>query len=280
MNRGLDAAHSRATAVQLDGVVCTFDGHAALDIDFLRIAHGERVAVVGPNGAGKSSLMRVLTGFVRPASGMVTVLGRNVSAPTDRGDLEALRAEVGQVFQGLHPVQRLSALDNVLIGALGRLRGWRTWSRWHRPEDVAEAEAALRAVGLLAKADLRADRLPGGERQKMAIARMLMQRPRLMLADEPTAALDPRAADEVCVLLAQAAIGATLISVVHNPALVPLLADRVIGLRQGRVAFDLPAGEFSDSRLLALYLAQDAEAPAPWTSARPAADPLSSVEIS
>ena len=108
-------------------------------------------------------------------------------------------------------------------------------------------------MGLPAKAQVRVDQLSGGERQKVAIARMLMQRPRLILADEPTAALDPQAAAEVCALLAEAARGATLVSVVHNPALLPLLADRVIGLRQGRICFDLPVAQVGAPELAMLY---------------------------
>jgi len=243
-------------AIHLDGVICTLGDKVALDIDSLGIAVGERVAIVGHNGAGKSTLLRLLSGFARPERGVVSVLGQRLPSQSSSQSLTSLRCEVGQVLQGLHLVQRLSALDNVLIGALGRLSGWRTWLRWHRPEDIAEAEAALREVGLLAKADLRVDRLSGGERQKVAIARMLMQRARLILADEPTAALDPQAAAEVCALLARAAQGqhgTTLISVVHNPSLLPMLADRVIGLRQGCIVFDLPVDQVDDACLLSLY---------------------------
>ena len=118
---------------------------------------------------------------------------------------------------------------------------------------MAEAEAALRAVGLLAKADERTDKLSGGERQKVAIARMLMQRARLILADEPTASLDPLAAAEICRQLALAAKGATLITVVHNPSLIPLLADRVLGLRQGKLVFDMPVSTLDDASLAGLY---------------------------
>jgi phosphonate transport system ATP-binding protein len=164
-----------------------------------------------------------------------------------------LRQEVGQVLQGLHLVARLSALENVLIGSLGRVTGWRSWTRCYPPPEVASAETSLHAVGLLAHARTRADRLSGGEKQKVAIARLLMQRPRLILADEPTAALDPSAAAEVCHLLVKAARQATLITVVHNPALLPLLAERVIGLRHGRIAFDLPLARVSDQELGDLY---------------------------
>ncbi len=115
---------------------------------------------------------------------------------------------------------------------------------------------ALRAVGLGERCATHADRLSGGERQKVAIARMLLQRPRLILADEPTAALDPAAAGEVCALLANAAgadRGVTLLSVVHSPALLPLLCERVIGLAHGRIVFDRPVAAVGDNGLASLY---------------------------
>lgn len=258
--------------MQLDDVVCTLSGKVVLDINALSITHGERVAIVGPNGAGKSTLLHLLSGFVQPERGTVTVLER-LPDQLSKNDLKALRCEIGQVLQGLHLVQRLSALDNVLIGALGRLSGWRTWARWHRAEDVAEAEAALRDVGLLTKTDVRVDSLSGGERQKVAVARMLMQRPCLILADEPTAALDPQAAAEICALLEKAATGATLVSVVHNPSLLPLLADRVIGLRQGRICFDLSVGEVDAARLLALYRNDHGSTVTRWTEEQAAPEP-------
>lgn len=244
-----------ADCVDLNSVTCAIDGRTLLDIDRLSIAHGERVAIVGRNGAGKTTLLRLLSGFVRPVRGTTEVLGRSLDRQLKSGELRALRREVGQVMQGLHLVQRLNALENVLIGCLGRRHGWRTWVRRYASEDMANAESALRDAGLLTRADLRVDRLSGGERQKVAIARMLMQRPRLILADEPTAALDPQAAAEVCSRLVEAAKQATLISVVHNPALLPLLADRVIGLRQGRIAFDLPVDQVDEWRLFDLYRA-------------------------
>ena len=239
--------------IQVHGLICQAGGRTLLEIDELTVRPGERIAIVGPNGAGKSTLLRALSGFMRPAHGRVDVLGHALVAGEPVADLRALRREVGQVLQGLHLVQRLSARENVLIGGLARLRGWRGWARCHLAADVAEAEAALRAVGLLAKAGERSDRLSGGERQRVAIARMLMQRPRLILADEPTASLDPLAASEVCRLLAQAAAGATLVTVVHNPSLIPLLADRVLGLKAGRLAFDLPVAALDDAQLAALY---------------------------
>lgn len=239
--------------ISLQSVLCAADGRALLQIDQLEIAQGERIAIVGHNGAGKSTLLRLLSGFMPATHGQVEILGRDLARPISTTELRALRIELGQVLQGLHLVARLSALDNVLIGCLGRIKGWRSWTRCFPVSEVARAQAALHAVGLLPRAGTRADKLSGGERQKVAIARLLMQGPRLILADEPTAALDPSAAIEICHLLAKAAANATLISVVHNPSLLPLLADRVIGLKQGRIAFDLPVAAVDDQQLVNLY---------------------------
>ena len=246
------------------GVGTTTGTKVLLDIDSLQIHPGERIAVVGHNGAGKTTLLRCLNGFVQPNRGEVSVLGRSVVALGHAAALRQLRAEVGQLMQGLHLVPRVSALDNVLMGLLGKRSGWRTWVRVYSARDRADAQAALLDVGMLHKADVRADRLSGGERQKVAIARMLMQRPQLILADEPTASLDPLAASEICSLLARAATGATLITVVHNPSLLPLLADRVLGLKEGRLVFDLPVQEVDDSTLTRLYRQSKPAAPRPW----------------
>jgi phosphonate transport system ATP-binding protein len=167
-------------------------------------------------------------------------------------------------MQALHLVPRLSAIENVLIGALGRLDGWRTLLRWYPQDEIDSAKTALSAVGMIARESSRADRLSGGERQKVAIARLLMQRPRLILADEPTAALDPAAAADVCQLLVKAALGATLMTVVHNPSLLPILAERAIGIRHGSILFDCPVADVSAARLDALYRSTtDEESAAP-----------------
>ena len=239
--------------IELRGVRCTVAGRTVLDIDRLVVGEGERVAIVGHNGAGKSTLLRVLSGFTRPTAGQVSVLGVRLDTPLPPARLRALRGEAGQVLQGLHLVPRLSALENVLIGSLGRVSGWRSWVRRYPAHECERACAALATVGMLDKASMRTDGLSGGERQKVAIARLLVQAPRLILADEPTAALDPAAAQEICRVLGTAAGDATLVAVVHNTALLPLLADRVIGLRQGRVVFDLPQTQVDEVQLAALY---------------------------
>ena len=240
--------------VLIEGLRCVAGTRLLLDLPRLAVCAGERVVLVGSNGAGKSTLLRCLGGFATPAQGQVLVLGQTL--PLRRQALRRLRADVGQVLQGVHLVARLTVLENTLIGALGRLRGrqaWQSWWRRYPDADVAGAQQALQAVGLAGRDDERVDRLSGGERQKVAMARLLVQRPRLVLADEPTASLDPAAAREACALLGSAAEGATLISVVHDPALVPLLGTRVVGLRAGRLMFDRPAAEVDAAAWAALY---------------------------
>lgn len=242
-----------SAVIDIDHLVCHAGGRVTLDIRRLSVKADERVAVIGPNGAGKSTLLRVLSGFTPVHQGQVSVLGHNLAPHPDPRKMRALRREVAQVMQGLHLVQRLTARENVLIGALGRWRGWRSCLRWPGPAQLAAAQDALAAVGMHEREFVRADHLSGGERQKIAIARMLMQQPRLILADEPTASLDPAAAQAVCRLLARSSAGATLICVVHNPALLPAIADRVLGLRQGRLSFDLPIDQVDEQALDQLY---------------------------
>ncbi|MDO9164900.1 MAG: ATP-binding cassette domain-containing protein [Rhodoferax sp.] len=242
-----------APVIEIDDLVVRVAERTLLAVPQLRIAQGERVAIVGHNGAGKSTLLRVLAGFVPSAGGSVRVLGRELGPQLRGARLRSLRAEIGQVLQGLHLVPRLTARENVLIGALARVPGWRSWARLYPPNLLAEADTALAAVGLLSRADERADRLSGGERQKLSIARMRLQQARLILADEPTANLDPTAAAEACGWLTEAAAGATLLTVVHQPGLLPLLADRVIGLAHGGVLYDGPVGDATPSLLRSLY---------------------------
>jgi phosphonate transport system ATP-binding protein len=253
---------SDTTRIVVRDLAVMADSRTLLRLDELHIDAGERVAIVGHNGAGKSTLLRVLGGMLLPTGGKVQVLGRDLRQPVPDPELRAWRCEVGQVMQGLHMVARLSARENVLIGALGRLRGWRSWSRLYPSALVAEADEALALVGLHGRGDTRTDRLSGGERQKLSIARLRLQRPRLILADEPTANLDPAAAADACQWLGSVAQGATLITVVHQPALLPLLADRVLGLRGGTLVFDLPIAQVDTERLQALYEASTISTPA------------------
>jgi phosphonate transport system ATP-binding protein len=196
----------------------------------LRIERGERVAIVGPNGAGKTTLLQTMGGLIAPVSGTIAWEGA------------ARLPQVAYVWQGLHLVQRLSVIENVLVGAVARSRSPRTWIRKFPAVEIARARALLERVGISHLAEERADRLSGGERQRVAIARALMQDSALMLADEPTASLDWNMAREVAELLSGlvAERGMALITVAHDATLLGALCDRVIVVRGGRIAFDGP----------------------------------------
>ena len=263
-----------SAAVCLTDVQVVVGDRVLLDVPRLAIGPGERVAIVGPNGAGKSSLLKVIGALVEVRQGHVQVLGRSLGPGAAVADRRALRRDTGLLMQGLHLVPRLSARENVLIGALARLRGaqaLRSWCRWYPQDLLAETDAALAALGRADRGDARADRWSGGERQKVALARLQLQRPRLLLADEPTSALDPAATREVCHALCAvaAAPGRTLLTVLHDLELLPILATRVIGMAGGRVRWDRPLGEVTPPLLQALYERQAADL-APATPSEPA----------
>jgi len=221
----------------------------------LAVGAGERVALIGPNGAGKSTLLMAAIGLVPASAGEVHLFGRALPGRPRRA-LRSLRTGVGFVFQRHNLVTRASVLTNVIHGALGRHGGPRAWAQGLAPAALrAEAMACLDRVGLADLADRRADRLSGGQRQRVAIARALMQRPRLMLADEPAASLDPQAGGEVMALLAGLAReqGIGLLFTSHDMAETRAHAERVVALRAGRVAFDRPVGALDQALLETLY---------------------------
>jgi phosphonate transport system ATP-binding protein len=226
--------------IEIDQLDLHLGARRLLAIPHLRIAAGERVTLVGPNGAGKSTLLRLLGGLApAPWRGRVKVLGQ--ALPLQGEALRALRAQTAVVHQGLHLVGRLSARDNLLAGALARTAGLAAWqAAWGRypPALEQEADAWLQRLGLSALAGTRTDRLSGGERQRVAIGRAALQRPRLLLADEATGQLDPRAARLAADWLRLAAGDGGLVTVLHQLELLPLLAERVIGLRDGQLVLD------------------------------------------
>jgi phosphonate transport system ATP-binding protein len=233
----------------------------------LTVPAGERVVIVGANGAGKSTLLKSLTGMAKPTDGRVEVLGSPVDGRTTTDGLRRLRARVGQVFQGLHLVARLTVLENVLVGGLARTTSPLAWARRFPLHEEDRAMEALRAVGLAHAALVRTDRLSGGERQKVAVARVVHQSPDLILADEPTASLDPTAAEEIGDLLCAIAADrrATLITVIHSLRLIPRLGDRIIGMEGGRIVIDRPVALLDQARIRALYerpaVPEDRDAP-------------------
>ncbi|MGH9284789.1 MAG: phosphonate ABC transporter ATP-binding protein [Acidimicrobiales bacterium] len=237
-----------------------FGALAALEGIDLTIAAGERVALVGRSGAGKSTLISVLNGTLRPTSGGVDVGGQDLAACSPR-QLKAAQARIGTIHQQFDLVGPLRVVHNVNGGRLCR---WSlakaSWSLL-APREVEGAEAALARVGIAGKLFERTDRLSGGEQQRVALARVLVQGPDAILADEPIASLDPARAREVMDLLRDLAIelGRTLVVSVHAYEYATTHFDRVVGLRDGRVALDAPASAVDPGAAAALYRISDAE---------------------
>jgi phosphonate transport system ATP-binding protein len=229
-------------------------GTVALRDVSLKIVAGEFVAVVGLSGAGKSTLLRCVNRLVEPSAGRVEVDGVDVTAADPRR-LRAIRAHIGMVFQQFHLVRRLSVLTNVLVGRLGATPPW--WSLAHRfaTADVQQALACLERVGLRERAAQRADTLSGGQQQRVGIARALMQHPRLLLADEPVASLDPVTSQSIMRYLEalNREDGVTVLCNLHSLDLARRYATRVIALRTGEVVFDGLPADLDDERFRAIY---------------------------
>lgn len=220
-----------------------------------RIHPGERVALLGANGSGKSTLLRCCLRLIEPDAGEIRLLGSDLRALPARR-LQALRARIGFIFQRHNLVGRLSALSNVIHGALGHVRHPGLWLQGTAGRHWRErAWQCLEEVGLTECAARRADRLSGGQSQRVAIARTLMQRPRLVFADEPAASLDPAAGHEMMALFARLvrAHGMTLVFASHDLEHARLYADRIIALQGGRVVLDRPARAVDFQGLGGLY---------------------------
>lgn len=219
------------------------------------IPSGQSVSLIGSNGAGKSTLLRCCMHLIEPDHGTVYLFGQPLQAQSESG-LRALRAQVGFVFQKHNLVPRLSALSNVLHGALTRTALCRSWFQGTAPRLLREeAMHCLDRVGLADKALQRADHLSGGQSQRVAVARALMQRPRFLVADEPAASLDPVSGDEVMGLFASLVEreGLTLLYTSHDLGHAVRYADRVIALNHGRLVKDTLSSSTNANELRALY---------------------------
>lgn len=248
-----DAPGSGA-ALELASASVRYGSALALDAASFQVRAGEFVVLLGPSGAGKSTVFRCLSGLVRPTEGDVRVLGASI-ANLDRRALRRVRRSIGLVFQQHNLIGRLSAIDNVLTGRLGNTPLWRVIARRFAGEDRQRALASLDRVGLLDFAYRRADSLSGGQQQRVAIARVLAQGGTVLLADEPVASLDPESARHVLATLARIARdeGLAVLCSLHQVGLACEHADRLIGLREGRIVFDVAASTFGSSLADRLY---------------------------
>ncbi|MFF7549678.1 ABC transporter ATP-binding protein [Streptomyces canus] len=224
-----DLDSSQQVVVRLDDVHKEYGDAKALDGVDLDIRAGEAVAVMGPSGCGKSTLLNMVAGLDRPTSGTVQVHGQDLGALNETGLALFRRRHIGMIFQFFNLIDDLPALDNVALAA--QLTG--TSARQAR----RRALELLDELGIADRKDTYPSALSGGERQRVAVARALMNRPALLLADEPTGALDSRSGEQVMDLLIDLnQIGQTLLIVTHDPHLATRCASRLIEVADGRVA--------------------------------------------
>jgi putative ABC transport system ATP-binding protein len=235
---GAAAAYGRGmeALVELDNVTKIYDNGAAPAVSSvsLTVAPGEAVAIMGPSGSGKSTLLNLIAGMDRPTTGEIRVGGQRVDKLSETGVARFRRGQVGMIFQFFNLLDDMTVIDNVLLPA--QLAGMPASQARDR---AAELLAALRITG---RKDASPARLSGGERQRVAIARALVNRPAVLLADEPTGAVDTATGEEIGELLLDLnASGQTLILVTHNPDLAAKYAQRVVSIEDGRVASDTGA---------------------------------------
>ncbi|KAF1012449.1 MAG: Phosphate-import ATP-binding protein PhnC [Pseudomonas fluorescens] len=247
------------TAIHVDHLNKTFAKKSALVNLELSVASGEMVALIGASGSGKSTLLRHPVGLAccdKQNGGSVKVLGREVQASGRlNGNVRRLRADIGYIFQQFNLVNRLSVLDNVLLGCLGRMSHWRGNLGLFNAEEKQFALESLARVGLADLAGQRASTLSGGQQQRVAIARALTQRAEVILADEPIASLDPESARKVMEILADInrRDGKTVVVTLHQVDYAMRYCPRAVALKGGRIHFDGRARDLSSHFLNDLY---------------------------
>jgi phosphonate transport system ATP-binding protein len=245
---------SNPAVFELAGAVLRYGTVRALSGVDLTIRAGERVAVIGPSGAGKSSVIGLLNGTLMPTGGSVRAFGIDTGAASARR-LREVQGRLGTIHQRFDLVEQLRVVHNVNAGKLGRWPLWKAALSLLRPRELPDARVALHRVGIGDKLYERTGDLSGGEQQRVAIARVLVQRPAAILADEPIASLDPARGRDIIGLLHEVSLesGITLLVSLHDVQAALDRFERVVGLRDGRVAFDGPPDRIGTDQIEELY---------------------------
>ena len=242
----------------ISGVEKVYAGRAEKALGGVSLDVGERevVALLGRSGSGKSTLLRCINRLVEPDAGSIVFEGVDITKLPPAG-LRAMRQRIGMVFQEFNLVNRLSVLENVLCGKVASVSLARCWFRIFAREDIERAEQLLEQVGLTDLRYKRADSLSGGQRQRVGIARALMQQPRLLLADEPTASLDPQTGCEILEVICEMARtnGLPVLISIHDVALARRYVERIVALKAGIKIFD---GAADSMDLESIYRHSDA----------------------
>jgi phosphonate transport system ATP-binding protein len=254
----LSMTASAAAVASVRDVSKTFGARKALDGVSVEVGAGEMVALIGPSGSGKSTLLRSITGLqtIDPGKGVIEVFGQTVQKNGRiTGGVRAARQKLGMIFQQFNLVGRLSLFSNVMLGALGRIPGWKGVLGVWPSADKRRAMDALHRVGVSDYAAQRANTLSGGQQQRGAIARALVQGAQAILADEPVASLDPVSARKVMELLVELnqRDGLGVIVTLHQVDYAIRYCDRVVALKAGQVVYDGPATGLDTRQLIDIY---------------------------
>jgi phosphonate transport system ATP-binding protein len=239
----------RPVRLQVENLGKSHGGRPTIAGVSFRVHAGEFTAILGRSGAGKTTLLRCIAGIAAASEGHVHVMGSE--APSRKSQ----RRRVGVVFQQFNLIGRRSALGNVLAGRLGQVSAWRGMLGRFSREDKLWALECLDRVGMLDKAEQRADTLSGGQQQRVAIARAIAQRPAIILADEPVASLDPQTSLDVLDLLRGVCRqeGVAVVCSLHQVDLARAYADRIVGLVDGRVVTDVETAAFDAGGFLRVF---------------------------
>ena len=227
--------------------------HALKNVS-LEINQGEFVAIIGLSGAGKSTLLRTINRMHDISEGSLTVNGQEINDLAGK-DLRKFRRKIGMVFQSFNLVTRTTVVNNVLTSRVPDMPLWKSIIGLYSKEDKVIALEALDKVGILDKAYVRADQLSGGQQQRVALARTLAQKPEIILADEPVAALDPITAKQVMDEFKKInkELNMSVLINIHHVALALKYADRVIGIKAGEIVYDGPSAEVDSEVLKQIY---------------------------
>ncbi len=238
-------------------------GDLAINGVDLKVEKGQVMALIGPSGAGKSTLIRCVNRLENSTSGEIWLNGENI-VKMRSGKLRRARRNMGMIFQEYALVERLTVMENVLSGRLGYVGFWRSFLRKFPQSDINAAFGLLEKVGLDTMVNKRADELSGGQRQRVGIARALIQKPDILLVDEPTASLDPKTSRQIMRLITELCEENQLAAIIniHDVALAQMYAERIVGLREGSIVYDGSPDDLKPDILTEIYGKED------WTAVR------------
>lgn len=240
--------------LEIKNLTVEYGNFRAIDNVSFTVKDGEFVAVIGSSGGGKSSLMKAINLLVKPKSGSIKIDGEEMTALSSR-KLRMKRRKIGFVFQDYNLIDRLSVIENVLTGRLGYKSSLKSLLGIFSKEEYENAEKALEKVGLSEKLFVRGDELSGGQKQRVAIAKALVQEPKIILADEPVASLDVNSSKIIMEYFKEInrVQGITVIINIHDVNIALKYADRVIALKKGKIVFDGKGSEITDDVLKRVY---------------------------